>query len=400
MVVDTISGPGVDGDRPRDACAPAAPSPAWAWTTSWARRRSSTGSTSSCATSRSPAAWCRASATCPSCSPWWRPARSTRRRCSRTRSPLDEAAEGYRLMAERAEGVTKVALRPRRMSVDASASRPPARGTWPTALERLAGDERGRGSRAEIEALDLDLSGGWWRACSASAARPCSGRDRARRTPSSLIPLPRDRRRPRPRARAPATPARRSCAEGGGRRRAAGRRPGHAPRLRRARRGSTRSPRSPGGPCSPTTRPRSRRCARATAPRCPGTSSPRPRTTTPPGRPSRPTDWFGLDPDSVRLVVQGTLPAVDREHRARSCSTRPTTSPSRPTATAACSRRCGPRARSTRWPRRASARSSRSRWTTRSCGSADPRCSATTSWPAPTWRRSWSARSAPRRRWA
>ena len=56
---------------------------------------------------------------------------------------------------------------------------------------------------------------------------------------------------------------------------------------------------------------------------------------------------FGLDPDSVRLVVQGTLRrSIGR--RAPSCWPSPVIWRCRPTATAACSRRSPARARSTR----------------------------------------------------
>ena len=79
---------------------------------------------------------------------------------------------------------------------------------------------------------------------------------------------------------------------------------------------------------------------------------------------------FGLDPASVRFVIQGTLPAVDRESTARSCSRPRTGWRCRPTGTAACCRRCGRPAPSTRWRPPGSRRSSPSRSTTRCCRSA------------------------------
>jgi hypothetical protein len=108
VVIDAVSSP--DSLALAQACTRTrVPSHAWASDTFPGRRPWSTARTSSCAISRSRAAWCRGDATCRRCSAS-RPAGWT---CPPVVThPLTDATAGYRMMAGRCEGAVTIALSP------------------------------------------------------------------------------------------------------------------------------------------------------------------------------------------------------------------------------------------------------------------------------------------------
>ena len=90
---------------------------------------------------------------------------------------LEEAAEGYRLMADRADGVTKVALRPGGVSV-AGAPRGGRPGRTSPPRSSACSRRPARGSRRRSRPSTWTWSAGWSTTC-VGEAPAVGGRDRA-----------------------------------------------------------------------------------------------------------------------------------------------------------------------------------------------------------------------------
>ena len=186
------------------------------------------------------------------------------------RLPLDGAADGYRMMADRAEGVVKVALQPAHVTLEERLAAA-GQGHLARGPRRVLGRRGASACGSRSRQLDLDLVGAPRRR---PGRRRGAGRARARRAA----------RRPRTssgcratsgdaRARARGPRGRRGALAGG-----AGRR-GRCWPAARGRGWASTAPRAP-SPSAPITRhdavrrttpPRSPPCASATARRCPGT---------------------------------------------------------------------------------------------------------------------------------